>query len=104
MLFPCIFSLARLNWSMIKLLEIFFDMKLDFKMNIMSMLDPKFATLHKMEQKMPFILESSPQNLMSYMNMVQLMQKIDEIQMLKGEYYIGAMLIIYSVFIGSIFF
>ena len=55
---------------MIKLLEILFDMKLDFKMNIMSMLDPKFAVTHKMEHKMPLIIESSPQNLVQFMNLV----------------------------------
>lgn len=64
LLFMNIFSLAMLNWYLIKLLEIFFDMKLYFKMNIISMLDPDFAITHKMEQKMPLILESSPQNLM----------------------------------------
>ena len=41
--FFSIFSLSMLNWAMLKLLEIFFDMKLMFKKNIISMLDPKFA-------------------------------------------------------------
>ena len=40
MLFLCIFSLTWINWTLIKLLEILFDMKLNFKMNIMCMLDP----------------------------------------------------------------
>jgi hypothetical protein len=70
LLFFNIFSLSFLNWAVIKRLEIFFDMKLYFKMTIMSMLDPNFAVINKMEQKMPFILESSPQNLMQFINMV----------------------------------
>lgn len=41
--FMSIFSLCMLNWAMMKLLEIFFDMKLMFKKNIISMIDPKFA-------------------------------------------------------------
>ena len=34
---------------------------------------------------------------MQFMNLVQMMQKMDDIQMIKGEYFIGAMLFIYSV-------
>ena len=47
--FMNIFNLKMLNWALVKLLEILFDMKLDFKMNIISMLDPKFAVTNKME-------------------------------------------------------
>jgi hypothetical protein len=72
--FFSIFSLSMLNWAMLKLLEIFFDMKLMFKKNIISMLDPKFAIQHNMPQILPFIVESSPQNLMQFMNLVQMMQ------------------------------
>ena len=53
---------------------------------------------------MPLIIESSPQNLMQFMNLIQMMQQMDEIQMLKGEYYIGAMLLLYSLFFGWISF
>ena len=68
--FMSVFSLMMLNWAMLKLLEIFFDMKLMFKKNIISMLDPKFAVQNNMDQILPFILDSSPQNLMQFMNLI----------------------------------